>query len=71
MIGTIRDALTGRPRPLTEVAFLIQQAGQAGHSLERDCLIPVELPPTEGDRQIPVWSSALWPAVGQAICGVP
>jgi hypothetical protein len=32
MIGTIRDVLTGGPLPLTEVACLIQQTGQAGHS---------------------------------------
>jgi hypothetical protein len=45
--GTIRDVLTGGPLPLTEIAFLIQPAGQAGHSLERVRHIPVELSPTE------------------------
>jgi hypothetical protein len=48
--GTVRDVLTGGPLPLTEIAFLIQPAGQAGHSLERVCQIPVELLPTERGR---------------------
>lgn len=43
--GTIRDVLAGGPLSLTEIAFLIKQVGQAGHSLEGDCQIPVELSP--------------------------
>ena len=39
--GTIRDVLAGGPLTLTEIAFLIQQVGQAGHSLEGDCQVPV------------------------------
>ena len=41
MIGTIRDVLAGGPLPLTEIASLINQVGQAHPSLEGDCQIPI------------------------------